>query len=271
MSEINTSSNVGCPDCEKDESSYASDSSDSEIADQKTQFSAENSETDQEEIFLESCAEKIAMLPIEIAIASFPDSLTENGDGFPVPFPYHLIFFMSMLSFYASVSGIIIWPVFPKNGSPDLEQGKPSKPSESHGFTSSESTKKESTSKLYMCILQATANKIAIMPFDIATTFLAASWGTQNGNSSTACFPNHLILLMLTLGFYSSVNGKILRLFFPKAARGFYLVASLCILLAVTTFFASVLPSNLRDVPWIFLTFLVLGFGLAIYEECRLN
>ncbi|KAJ4707194.1 hypothetical protein OWV82_020749 [Melia azedarach] len=305
MSEINTTRNAaqevgsGSLGREKGESSYQS----WENADQETQFDTENSETDQEAIFLESCTEKIAMLPIEIAIASFPASLTESGDGFPVSFPHHLFLFMLMLSFYTSVSGIIIWPVFPnvakgfyfisfvcillsltvffasvlpenlrENGSPGLEQGKTSKHSQSHGFTTSERRKKESVLKLYMCILQATANKIAILPLDITTAFLAASSGTQSSNGFTACFPDHLLLLMLTLGFYLSVNGKTLRLFFPKVAKGFYLVASLCILPALTITFASLLPSNLRDVPRICLTFvLLIVFGLAVYEECSLN
>lgn len=154
-----------------------------------------------------------------------------------------------------------------------MEQGKPSKPSKSQEFTSSESTQNEAILLKYKCILQTWANKIAMLPFDIIIAFLAASWGTQNGNCfPAACFPYHLFLLMLMLGFYSSVAGIILWPIFPEAARAFYLVAFLCILLALTLFFASLLPEDLRDVPWVcfaFVSFLV--FGLAVYEECRLN
>lgn len=158
---------------------------------------------------------------------------------------------------------------FQQNGSPDLGKGISRDKSE---LRSPASAQEAAISKFkYKRIFQTWANKIAMLPCEITIALLPASLSTtqQSGHGFSVCFPYYLFFLMLMLGFYASVAGIILWPVFPKMARCFYLIAFLCMLLALTMFFASLLPSHLQDLPWICLTtVLFIVFGLAVYEEC---
>ncbi|EEF28896.1 conserved hypothetical protein [Ricinus communis] len=112
---------------------------------------------------------------------------------------------------------------------------------------------------------------IQTMAFAFITNLFAALWGVSGGfGLSSSSYKAFLILLMTN--FYSSIVGILLNRVFPAVAKGFHLMAFLCAMLSVTILFSGLVPSEIKCMPWVLMTIvLLLVIGLLAHELSSLS
>ncbi|XP_050226580.1 uncharacterized protein LOC126676423 [Mercurialis annua] len=115
------------------------------------------------------------------------------------------------------------------------------------------------------------AKTFGMMPFTFITNLFAALVGVNGGInlSSSTC---KVFFVLLMINFYASVVGILLWHVFPRVAKGFHLMAFLCAMLSLTILFCTVVPTELKSMPWVFMTIvMLLVTGLLVYELSSLS